>query len=64
IGSMVLINPFLMALGQMDSVQSVLKGEAVIWHAPVLGILAAQGLVALACLVFALWSNGRKSAFY
>ncbi len=64
IGSMVLINPFLMALGQMDSVQSVLKGEAVIWHAPVLGILAAQALVALACLVFALWSNGRKPAFY
>lgn len=64
IGSMVLINPFLMALGQMDSVQSVVRGNPVIWHGPVLAILATQVLIGLACLGFALWSNGRKPAFY
>jgi len=36
----------------------------VVWHAPVLAILAAQVLIGLACLAFATWSNGRKPAFY
>lgn len=64
IGSMVLINPFLMLIGQMASVQSVLRGNAVIWPAPALAILGAQALIGFACLAFALWSNGRKPAFY
>lgn len=63
IGSMVLINPFIMAIGQMDSVQTVVRSNVVIWHAPVLAILAAQTLIGLACLAFATWSNGRKPAF-
>ena len=64
IGSMVLINPFIMAIGQMESVQTVVRGNAVVWHAPVLGILAAQVLVGIVCLAIATWSNGRKPAFY
>jgi len=64
IGSMVLINPFIMAIGQMESVQTVVRGNAVVWHAPVLAILAAQLLIGFVCLAIATWSNGRKPAFY
>ena len=64
IGSMVLINPFIMAIGQMESVQTVVRGNAVVWHAQVLAILAAQLLIGFVCLAIATWSNGRKPAFY
>ena len=64
IGSMLLVNPMIMLLGQMESIRAVTEGEAIVFGAPILAILAAQLGVSAACLAFAVWWNGRKPAFY
>jgi len=64
IASMVMINPFLMAIGQLHGVSGVARGDAITWSGPVLAILSAQLVLSLSCLAFAAWWNGRKPAFY
>jgi ABC-type transport system involved in multi-copper enzyme maturation permease subunit len=64
IASNATINPFIMLLGQIESISSVARGDAVAWSAPALAILAGQLVLALTALGWAAWSNGRKAAFY
>ena len=64
ITSMVLINPFLMLLGQIDSIQSVIRGEHVVWNTSAVLILSVQLVLSAALLAFTAWWNGRKPAFY
>ena len=64
IASSVLINPFIMGLGQIESIASVARGNSVAWSPAALSILSAQVLLSLAFLGFAAWWNGRKPAFY
>ncbi len=64
IGSMLLINPLIMILGQMDSIRSVVESDVIVWGRPILAILIAQVVLSLSCLAFAAWWNGRKPAFY
>ncbi|MBI2397798.1 MAG: hypothetical protein HYV17_08365 [Xanthomonadales bacterium] len=64
IASMVLINPFIMLLGQIESIREVGRGEAIVWSGDAVLILSAQLLLGLALLAFTAWWNGRKPAFY
>ncbi len=63
IASQVLINPFLMALGQIPSIRDVGRGEAIVWSAEALLILGAQLLVSVLAIAFTAWWHGRKAAF-
>lgn len=64
IGSMVLVNPFLMALGQIESIQGPIRQDAIAWSLPAALILGAQLLVSVVVLVHTAWWHGRKAAFY
>jgi ABC-2 type transport system permease protein len=64
IGSMVLINPFIMGIGQIDSISQHVQGEAIVWSTPAVSILLAQLLVSIAVLVATGWVHCRKQAFY
>lgn len=64
IASMVMINPFLMLLGQIESIESVTRGDEIIISPTALAILAAQVLISMAAIGLTAWWQGRKAAFY
>jgi ABC-type transport system involved in multi-copper enzyme maturation permease subunit len=64
IASMVMINPFLMLIGQIESIESVTRGDSIIISSTALGILLSQGLLAVAAIGLTAWWQGRKAAFY
>jgi MFS family permease len=64
IASMVLINPFIMALGQIDAISDTVREDAVVFSAPALAILGAQALLSVIAIGHTAWWHGRKSAFY
>ena len=63
IGSMLLVNPFIMLLGQIESISGVSRGEAVTWSPEALLILAVQVGGTLLALGGTAWWHGRKAAF-
>lgn len=64
IGSMTLINPFIMILGQIPEISSYVKTESIVWSGPAVSILLAQIAVSVAVLVATGWVHCRKQAFY
>jgi ABC-type transport system involved in multi-copper enzyme maturation permease subunit len=64
IGSMVLINPFMMLLGQIPEISKYVNTESIVWSLPALSILLAQISLAVAVLVATGWVHCRKKAFY
>ncbi|MCX7562996.1 hypothetical protein OS176_05465 [Xanthomonadaceae bacterium XH05] len=64
IGSMVLINPFIMLLGQIEAISGTIRGNAIVWSAPAVGILVAEIVIGLSALAVTAWWNGRRPAFY
>jgi ABC-2 type transport system permease protein len=64
IGTMLLINPLIMLLGQIPAIGGATKGEALIWSGPLLGILAAQVALSVAVVVASAWVHCRKKSFY
>lgn len=64
IGSMVLVNPFIMLLGQFPEITDNIRTEAVVWSTPALTILAVQVVLSLAVLVGTGWVHCRKPSFY
>ena len=64
IASMVLINPFMMALGQIEAIDSTVREDAIVFSAPALAILCTQALLSVIAIVHTAWWHGRKSAFY
>jgi hypothetical protein len=64
IGSMVLINPFMMLLGQIPEISKYVNTESIVWSPPALSILLAQIMLAVAVLVATGWVHCRKKAFY
>lgn len=64
IASMVLVNPFIMLLGQIPVIKDSFAGDSVVWSAPAVGILAAQVLLSVAVLCLTGWVHCRKRAFY
>ena len=64
IASMVLINPFMMGISQIESIQSTYRSSSVDFSPAALAILGTQlGLSAL-LLVLTAWRHGRRPAFY
>lgn len=63
IGSMLLVNPMIMLLGQIDSISGVSRGEVISWSPEALLILGVQVGGALLALVGTAWWHGRKAAF-
>lgn len=64
IGSMVLINPFIMLLGQIPEISTHVKTDDIVWSVPAVAILLAQLVGSLAVLVATGWVHCRKQAFY
>lgn len=64
IGSMVLINPFIMLLGQIPAINDPVKTDVIVWSTPALAILGTQVALSLLSIGFTLWWHGRKPAFY
>lgn len=64
IASQVLINPFMMGLGQIPAITGTTGGELVVWSWQAIAILAAQLLVSAAVLGLSTWRLGRRAAFY
>ena len=64
IGSMVLINPFIMGVGQLSVIKEFTDTDTVVFGPAILSILTAQVIVTVAILVATGWVHGRKKAFY
>lgn len=65
IGSMVMINPFLMGLSQIEAISGGGYREATVsWSAPALGILFGLLAATLVVFVATAWHHARKPAFY
>lgn len=64
IASMVMINPFIMILGQIPVISENAKTDAIVWSLPAVSILSAQMLVSVAILVLTGWVHCRKKSFY
>ena len=58
-----LISPYMMGIGSIETIGPTVKGDAVIWSAPALGILGAEGLVIVIALVATSWVQSRKTTF-
>lgn len=64
IGSMTLINPFIMLLGQIPAISGHVKTENIVWSAPAVSILLGMLVASIAVLVVTGWVHCRKQAFY
>jgi ABC-2 type transport system permease protein len=64
IGSMTLINPFIMLLGQIPEITDHVKTESILWSLPAVSILLAEVTASIAVLVATGWAHCRKQAFY
>lgn len=64
IGTMLLINPLIMLLGQIPAIGDAAKAETILWSAPLLSILAAQVTLSVAVIAVSGWVHCRKKSFY
>lgn len=64
IGSMVLINPYLMALTQVPEISERVSVDALVWTIPAVAILASLVVLSLAVIGLTGWFHARKPAFY
>ena len=64
IGSMVLINPYIMGLAQLDAVRTYTSKDALVWTTPTVAIMTTLALLAVAVIGLTTWHHARKPAFY
>ena len=64
IGSMVLINPFMMLLGQIPEIIRHVETDRIVWSQPAVAILLVEIVVSIVVLVATGWVHCRKRAFY
>lgn len=64
IGSMVMINPFMMLLGHIPEITDYVKTESIVWSLPAVSILLVEVVASIAVLVATGWVHCRKQAFY
>lgn len=64
IGSMVLINPYIMALSQIPEISGRVSVDALVWNTPAVAILATLTVLASALIGATAWFHARKPAFY
>ncbi len=64
IGSMVLINPFIMLMGQLAVIKDHVNTDNIVFGPVVASILLAQVALSVAFLIGTGWVHGRKKSFY
>ncbi len=64
IGSMVMINPFIMAMSQIPEINDRVSVDAIVWTPEALGVLATLLVLGAAIVVITTWVHARKPAFY
>jgi len=64
IGSSVLINPFIMAVGQLAVIKNFTNTDTIVFGPAVVSILLAQVVVSVVVLAVTGWVHGRKKSFY
>lgn len=64
IGSNVLINPFIMLLGQIDSIREPTRGATMVWSSEALALLGVQLVLSVSALGWIVWRHRRRAAFY
>ena len=64
IGSMVLINPYIMGLGQLEAINTYTSKDAVVWTWQTVAIMCTLATLAVAVIGFTGWRQARKPAFY
>lgn len=64
IASMVLINPYIMALSQIPAISDRVRDDAVVWTTPAVAILSTLTVLAVAIIAATTWQHARKAAFY
>ncbi len=64
VGSMVMINPFMMAMSQIPEIKDRISVDAIVWTPEALGILAALFLASVLLMAATTWVHARKPAFY
>jgi ABC-type transport system involved in multi-copper enzyme maturation permease subunit len=64
IGTNLLVNPFMVGIGQIESIAGPARGDVVLWSLPAVLIALAQLALGLAALGWTAWSLGRRPAFY
>ncbi len=64
IGSNLLINPFIMAVGQLAVIKNFTNTDTIVFGPVVASILLAQVVVSVVVLVVTGWVHGRKKSFY
>lgn len=64
IGSMVMINPFIMGMSQIPEINDRVSVDAIVWTPEALVVLATLGLLGTAIVAITTWVHARKPAFY
>lgn len=64
IASMVMINPYMMALGQVPAIDSRVREDAIVFTPEALGLLTVLVLMSVAVVGLTAWYHARKPAFY
>lgn len=64
IASMVLINPYIMMIGQIESIAEPIKTEQIIWSGSALLIISIQLILSIGILIGTGWVHCRKQSFY
>lgn len=64
ISTMVLVNPFLMLIGQIPVISENVKTDVIVWSTPAVSILLAQVLLSVAAIGITGWIHCRKTSFY
>lgn len=64
IGSMVLINPYIMALSQIPAISERVEKDALVWTPTAVAIIATLVALSVAVIGATTWFHARKPAFY
>ncbi len=64
IGTMVMINPFIMGMAQVPEISERVSVDAIVWTTPAVAILATLVALSVAVIAVTTWYHARKPAFY
>jgi len=64
IGTMVMINPYMMAMAQVPEISNRVSVDEIVWTTPALAILSTLVMLSVAVIGTATWYHARKPAFY
>lgn len=64
ISTMVLVNPFLMLIGQIPAISDNIRTDSIIWSPPAVSILLGQVVLSAAVIGVTGWIHCRKTSFY